>query len=243
MKKGLVAVAVAVILGASFVLVAMIGSDTAVNIKNKGYVTVKGFAKAGITSDLGIFEVTVVAEDPDLKSCYVKLAEDLNKVKIYLGKDFNVTSKELEIKPATIRKVYKINERGYDTDEFVKYVLIQDVRVESSDVNKIAKVAADIVSILDQGVKLRIQDPKYVYTKLEDLKIEMIGKATENARQRAMTIAKEGKFRLGTIADVRVGIFQITPKNSTAVSNYGINDTDSIEKEIKSVVEIKYFVK
>ncbi len=58
-----------------------------------------------------------------------------------------------------------------------------------------------------------------------------------------MTIAKEGKFRLGPIADVRVGIFQITPKNSTDISDYGINDTTSVEKEIKSVVEIKYFVK
>jgi len=71
----------------------------------------------------------------------------------------------------------------------------------------------------------------------------MIGRATNNARERAVQIAKKGKFRLGPIASVRVGIFQITPTNSTEVSNYGINDTTSIEKEIKCVVEIKYFVK
>jgi len=71
----------------------------------------------------------------------------------------------------------------------------------------------------------------------------MIGKATDNARQRAIKIATEGKFRLGPIADVRVGIFQITPANSTEVSNYGYNDTTSIDKEIKSVVEIQYFIK
>ena len=71
----------------------------------------------------------------------------------------------------------------------------------------------------------------------------MIGRATENARERAQNIAKKGNFRLGSIASVRVGIFQITPLHSTEVSDYGINDTTSIEKEIKSVVEIKYFVK
>ena len=71
----------------------------------------------------------------------------------------------------------------------------------------------------------------------------MIGRATNNARERALKIAKEGKFRLGSIASVRVGIFQITPLHSTEVSNYGMNDTSTIDKEVKSVVEIKYFVK
>jgi len=71
----------------------------------------------------------------------------------------------------------------------------------------------------------------------------MIGKATANAKQRAGTISKHGKFRLGDVASVRVGIFQITPKHSTKISGYGIHDTSSIEKEIKSVVDVKYFVR
>lgn len=71
----------------------------------------------------------------------------------------------------------------------------------------------------------------------------MIGRATNNARERAIRIAREGKFKLGPIASVRVGIFQITPLHSTAVSDYGMNDTSTIDKEIKSVVEIRYFVR
>ena len=243
MKKAVIPIVVALILAGSLVVVANIGSNTALSIKNKGYVTVKGFAKEEITSDLGIFEATVISEDPDLKACYTKLAGDINKVKMSLAKNFKITSQELKIEPAEIREVYKINERGYDTDEFVKYILNQNIKVESQDVQKISGLAAGIISILDEGVKIKIQEAKYIYTKLEDLKIEMIGKATDNARQRALTIAKEGKFRLGPIADVRVGVFQITPKNSTDISGYGINDTSSIDKEIKSVVEIKYFVK
>ena len=66
---------------------------------------------------------------------------------------------------------------------------------------------------------------------------------TANAAERARRIATKGKFKLGKIADVRVGVFQITRANSTAVHDYGINDTTSIDKEIKSIVEIKYFVR
>lgn len=243
MKKGIVAISVAVIMGLSFILVANIGSNTAINIKNKGYVTVKGYAKEKITSDLGIFKVNISAENPELKACYATLAASKNKVKLYLSKKKNVTSEELEIEPAGISEIYKINDRGYATDEFVKFILRQNIKVESSDVNKIAALSSEIIELLDEDVLLAVHQPQYGYTKLEDLKIEMIGKATANARQRALTIAKEGKFRLGPIASVRVGVFQITPANSTEVSDYGYNDTTSIDKEIKCVVEIQYFVK
>ncbi|MBU1086883.1 MAG: SIMPL domain-containing protein, partial [Candidatus Omnitrophica bacterium] len=88
-----------------------------------------------------------------------------------------------------------------------------------------------------------VKDPKFINTKIEDLKLEMIGMATANAKDRAQVVSKQGKFSLGPIASVRIGVFQITPLNSTEISDYGMNDTSSIEKEIKSVVEIEYFVK
>jgi len=243
MKKVLAAIVVAVILGGSFVLVANIVSDTAISIKNKGYVSVKGFAKQEITSDLGILEATVEVENPDLKTCYAKLAKDKKKMEQFLTKKHGLSKDELEVKPATIREVYIINERGYNTDEFVKFTLEQEFKLESSDVSKIAKLSSEMIDILDEGVKVSIYNPSYVYTKLDDLKVEMIGRATENATERAKMIAEKGKFKLGPIANVRVGIFQITPIYSTSVSDYGINDTTSIDKEIKSVVEIRYFVK
>ena len=242
MKKGVVAIVVAVILGLSFIMVAKIGSNTAINIKNKGYVTVKGFAKQQITSDFAYFGVEIIAEDQDLKLCYAELAEYKKKVEEYLSKN-NIAGKEMEIHPAEVEEKYKVNERGYKTDEFVKFVITQTIVVKSEDVKKIRDLSSGIVEILDQGVKVVIDKPSYVYRKLEDLKIEMVGRATNNARERAIKIAKEGKFRLGSIADVRVGVFQITPLYSTDVSNYGINDTSSIDKEIKCVVGIQYFVR
>lgn len=242
MKKGVVAISVAVILGLSLIMVARIGSNTAINIKNKGYVTVKGYAKQKITSDYAIFDVEIVAEDPEIKACYAKLASDKKKILDYLVKK-NITKQEMEIHPAEVDEEYKVNERGYKTDEFVKYILKQTILVKSEDVQKVKDLSSGIIEILDQGVKVVISKPRYIYRKLEDLKIEMVGRATNNARERAMKIAKEGRFRLGTIADVRVGVFQITPVHSTAVSNYGINDTSSIDKEIKCVVGIQYFVR
>lgn len=243
MKKTIIPIIVALILAGSFILVANIASNTAIGIKNKGYVTVTGYAKQSITSDLGLFSVRLSAEDPELKACYAKLADGKTKVMSYLENKQKVQKTDIQVEPAGIAEVYKVNDRGFDTDEFVKYILRQDIKVESTDVEKISNISSNIIELLDEGVLFSVYDPKYIYTKLEDLKIEMIGRATDNARQRAMKIAQEGKFRLGPIASVRVGIFQITPANSTEVSDYGINDMSTIDKEIKCVVEIQYFVK
>jgi uncharacterized protein len=244
MKKTTVAVLifVALILAGSLVWVANIGASTAISIKNKGYVSVTGFAKEAITSDLAIFRAVLRAEDPVLKDSYTRLAKDRKKASEFL-ESYAFSSEEVEFSPVEVKEKFKVTERGHSTHEFVHFQLAQLFEIESENVKKIERLASEMGELLGEGVKLHAGDPDYVYTELEDLKIEMIGRATANAKERAETIAKKGKFKLGPIASVRVGVFQITPKNSTKVSGYGINDTSSIEKEIKSVVEIKYFVK
>ena len=93
MQKAAIWVLVAVILAASFVMVARILSDTAISIKNKGVVDVKGFAKQEIRSDLGILEAVIVAEDPDIKACYERLSVDKVKVTFFLKKNFQKSIK------------------------------------------------------------------------------------------------------------------------------------------------------
>jgi len=242
MRKGLISIVVAVIIGLAIVWTASIFSNTAISIKNKGYVKVKGYAKKTISSDLAVFEATIFSEDKDLKACYELINKDKQKIEQYLKK-FGFTEKEIEFSSAQIGERFKLNEKGYETEERVAFKLYQGFKIKSKDVYKIEKLSADIVEVLGEGVQLAVKDPKFINTKIEDLKLEMIGMATGNAKDRAQVVSKQGKFSLGPIASVRIGVFQITPLNSTEISDYGMNDTSSIEKEIKSVVEIEYFVK
>ena len=103
MQRAGILVLVAVILAASFVMVANILSDTAKSIKNKGVVDVKGFAKQEIRSDLGILEAQIVAENPDIKACYESLSKDKEKVTAFLKRNFSLAEKDLELKPARIK--------------------------------------------------------------------------------------------------------------------------------------------
>ena len=78
---------------------------------------------------------------------------------------------------------------------------IYAAKIKSKDVRKIAQLAAEGADLLSEGVKINVYRPDYIYTDLDALKVEMIGKATSNAAERAQTIAKQGRFRLGNIVD------------------------------------------
>ncbi len=64
----------------------------------------------------------------------------------------------------------------------------------------------------------------------------MLAKATENAKQRAASMVQSTGNKIGSIRSARMGVFQITPVTSTDVSDWGENDTSSLDKKVMAVV-------
>ena len=84
--------------------------------------------------------------------------------------------------------------------------------------------------------------PEYTYTKLDELKIEMLAKASENAKERAASMVKATGNKIGFMRSARMGVFQITPISSTEVSDWGVNDTSSLEKKVTAVVSASFAI-
>ena len=84
------------------------------------------------------------------------------------------------------------------------------------------------------------QPPQYLYTKLSQVRVDMMAAATEDAKARATAIAKSSGDQVGSVRSAQAGVFQITPRNSTDVSDYGIYDTTSIDKDITAVLSITF---
>ena len=71
----------------------------------------------------------------------------------------------------------------------------------------------------------------------------MVGEATKNAKERAQSMVKSTGDKIGSLNSAKTGVFQIVPKESTDVSDYGINDTSSIQKKVVAVVSATFTVK
>jgi len=204
-------------------------------------ITVTGSAQKEIKSDYIVWKSTFSTRQADLKTGYKKLNEDLEKVKKYLiGKGVN--EKEIIVSQISTGKVYKKNEKGNDTNEIQWYVLSQTVEVRSKDVERVDKVSRESTELIEENIELESQAPEYFYTKLDELKIEMLAKATENAKLRAENMVKATGNKIGSIRSARMGVFQITPITSTDVSDWGVNDTSSLEKKVMAVVSASFAI-
>ena len=121
-------------------------------------ITVTGSANKQILSDYVVWQASVTVRDPDLAKGYKRLAADLDKVKKYLLAK-GVPEQELIIPQVNTEQLYKKDEHGNDTNEFMDNRLTQLVEVRSEDVSKITQVSREVTELIDQGVQLNSGAP------------------------------------------------------------------------------------
>jgi hypothetical protein len=62
--------------------------------------------------------------------------------------------------------------------------------VDSRDIDKIEKVSREVTELIETGIEFNSSPPSYYYTKLSELKVDLLAKASADARQRAETDSK-----------------------------------------------------
>ncbi len=242
--KNWVLVVVSIILSLGIIVSSAIMTNGFIKVKEtKNELVVKGSSKQQIKSDLVVWTGSFSYESANLSDAYLGIKESERKVKAYLQKS---GVEEDQIVMSSINTI-KLNKRlpygnGY-SNEVEKYRLVQDVKIESKEIDKITQISRKSTDLINEGVEFESYPPSYLYTKLADLKVEMIGKATKDAKERAKKMLEVTGNSVGKLNSARVGIFQITPLYSNEVSDYGINDNSSIDKEITAVVTCSFEVK
>lgn len=204
-------------------------------------ITVTGSAKKRITSDLVLWNAGVSAQAPTLTDAYKQLSDSIPRIKQYLlGK--GIPEDQMTVSAITTTPQKRQDANGNETSEIIGYTLQQQVSVRSNDVAKIAQVAREATELINQGILIESKPPQYYYTQIGDLKIEMLGEAAKDAKERAEKIASSTGNSIGAVRSARMGVLQITAADSTDVSDYGVYDTSTIEKDMTAVVNISFAV-
>lgn len=198
-------------------------------------ITVTGSSKKQIKSDYVTWKASFSRQSANLPDAYKLLEEDQKKVEKYL-KDSGLTDQDYSFSAINTQVMYTLLPNGGYSNTVDGYRLIQDVDVHSGNIDKITAISRQSTRLIQDGVQFQSMPPSYVYTKITDLKIDMLALATKDARNRAEKIAQNSNARLGELRSAKMGVFQITPINSNEVSDYGINDTSSVDKEIMAVM-------
>jgi hypothetical protein len=202
-------------------------------------VTVKGFAQRPISSDFAIWRGSLTARSPEMAKAYGKLESDLARVTAFLTEK-GIAREQISVSPVSIQTRFRQGEQGYQTNEVELYELHQTLSLSSNAVASVATVSQEVTGLIREGVEIDSNPPSFYYTGLDDLKIEMLGAATADARLRAAEIADKAGARLGQLASASQGVFQITPVHSTEISGEGMYDTSSIDKSVRAVVTVSF---
>ena len=209
---------------------------------NKNTVTVTGAAKKLIQSDLVVWRGNFSEQSAQLPEAYSKLKQSLDKVLDYLKKN-GIAEKDIVISAIQTMPLYQMNQNGMQSNIVEGYRLMQNIEIKSDDVEKMTELSRTSTELINHGVHFESQQPQYFYTKLNELKVSMLAEAAKDAKNRAESLANNSGGKIGTLRSAKMGVFQITQPNSTDVSDMGINDTSSMEKEITAVVNVEFSVK
>lgn len=234
----------AVIASIGLVLSAWIVAQSVVQVKTSANQTiaVTGSSHEMVTSDLANWTIHIANKQADRKVAYQNLKHDKKLVSDWLIQQ-GIQPEQISTGRMDTNTYYQRDHRGYSTDIITGYKLSQNIRVQTHDIQKIHTLSNDINELLNQGIDLESYSPQYLYTKLDDLKVRKLGEAIENAKARANSMAEHSGSHVGTIQSARMGVFQITSPHSNDVSDYGINDTSSIDKKVTAVVNVNFYLK
>ncbi len=212
--------------------------------ETKEMIKVVGLAEKEFVSDLVVWDGAFTRRMMTVQESYAALQRDAEQIRQYLISK-GVAPKAITFSAVNSDKEYRrvTNDKGVEIDRvFEGYRLRQSVNVESNDVDKMETVAREVTELLNMGLEFQSYPPRYYYTKLAQLKLEMLAAASTDARKRAETIATNAGGGLGTLRNAAMGVFQITApySNDESYSYGGSFNTSSKNKKASITARLEF---
>lgn len=235
------------LLGASFIL-----SFAFVSVGEKVYdglthfrsfdrtITVKGLATKDVDADLAVWSLSFNVASETLAEAQANLAAAEKTVRDFLVAN-GVGPDQIRLQNMNVvdRKAQIYNNGG---DTTLRYILSETLVARTNDVAAMVKASQSVSELVKSGVTLGDPNggtnpvPQYLFTKLNDIKPELIAEATKNARLSAEQFAKDAGQEVGSIRTANQGYVQIEARDP------GVNESETPQKTVRVVTTIDYLL-
>jgi uncharacterized protein len=120
------------------------------------------------------------------------------------------------------------------------YTISRPIIVRSADIEKIASLADSLSPLSGTGYNVTTMGIELTYKKLDEERVTLLAEAITDARARAESIAKDGGRSVGDLKTATGGVVQVLPAGGVDISDYGMYDTQSKEKEVMVTVRATF---
>ena len=201
------------------------------------YVTVKGISERDVKAGLAIWPLRFVSTDDSLDVAQTGIAKAQETVLAFLERH-GIPQSMTEIQGLEVTDVLTNPYRSGPATS--RYIISQTLVVRAENSDLVLAASQKVSELVDAGVVLSAQNgpitPTYLFTKLNDLKPEMIGEATASARRAAEQFALDSGSRILGIRRANQGVFEILPRDRAQ----GMNEENQIHKTVRVVTTVEY---
>ncbi|KAF0590603.1 MAG: SIMPL domain-containing protein [Candidatus Campylobacter infans] len=197
-------------------------------------VSVRGLAQREVNADLAVWQLSFGLGDNNLENLQKSIKEKSEIVSLYL-KDKGLNEHDFSVlSPSITNNLLD----PYINQEKMQYIYIAKLNflIRTDKISAVKKANEGLLELVDKGIAIK-QDYEnkinYEFTKLNDIKPEMIALATKNARKAAEQFAKDSNSNLGKIKHATQGLFSI--ENAAT----GLEE----RKIVRVVTQIQYLLK
>jgi len=181
-----------------------LGGRAAVRVKEyERTVTAKGLSEREYPADIVLWPIQFAEASNDLGQLYAALE----------GK---TAESEITISPPAITDKLALQYGGNGNARF-RYSALQSVTVYSRNVEGVRRVMGSLAELGKRGIAFTggnyETQTEYIFTRLNEVKPEMIEEATRKAREVAEKFAADSDSRLGKIRRASQGQFSIKPRD------------------------------
>ena len=200
--------------------------------------TITGSAHVPITSNLVHWSVSVTGSAWMRAEAASTMRHDLATPRAFLRRsgipDAAIQESVVESETPTMR-LSKTKTR-------TAYHVTQGLDVSTGKIDAVEGASVHLAVLIEDGIDISADPLEYVSTDLDAAKHRALKAATEEARRRADILVTGLGDRLGPMRSASLGVYQITQRDSTDVSDYGINDTSTRDKDVTAVVSATFAV-
>jgi hypothetical protein len=192
-------------------------------------VTVRGLAERDVTADLATWTISYSASATDLGEAQAKMRRDTQAIEGFF--------KELGF-PADALQPTGANVSSFTNEGLTTFTVRQRLALRTEDVARAQKAVARQFDLVGRGVLLEEGSAMaYTFTKLNDVKPEMVAEATKDARAAAEQFAEDSGSGVGKIRDATQGYFTIEARDGEA-GGWGM--ADSPYKKVRVVTTVSF---
>ncbi len=205
-------------------------------------VTVKGLAERYVEADVATFPITFTAAGNVLADVVSKIEADQKAILTFLT-DKGFKNDEILMGRLSVVDQLAQQYRSGEIDNN-RFILSANITVRTAQVRLVEDASRRKGELIKQGIVLAESGgPYYFYTRLNDIKPEMIAAATKNARSAAGEFATQAGTTLGNLRRASQGVFSIVARDAVDSDNSGgAQENEVIDKKVRVVSTLEYYL-